>query len=105
MRFPLLAATTTFITVLVFGTATVQADGEKLFQTKGCIACHGVAGKQPITNVIPKLAGQNKDYLIQQAKDIKSGARDNERLAAMKAIVANVSDEDLAAIAAYLSEL
>ncbi len=80
-------------------------DGGALYAAKACVACHGVAGKSPITNFIPKLAGQNKGYLIQQLKDIKSGARDNGQTAQMKGIIANVSDDEAKAIAEYLSAL
>jgi cytochrome c len=51
----------------------------------------------------PKLNGQNKEYLAAQTKDIKSGARANGMSMAMKAMVANVSDEEIDAIAAYLA--
>ena len=51
----------------------------------------------------PRLAGQNKEYLIQQMHDIKSGKRDNGQAAVMKPIVANLSDDEIAAIAEYLS--
>lgn len=50
----------------------------------------------------PKIAGQNADYLVQQMKDIKSGARNNGQTAAMKAISNAVSDDDFAKIAKYL---
>ena len=50
----------------------------------------------------PKIAGQNADYLVQQMKDIKSGARNNGQTAAMKALVATVTDDEFAKIAKYL---
>jgi len=49
------------------------------------------------------LAGQNEDYLIQQFKDIKSGRRSNGATATMSALVQNVTDQEIAAIADYLS--
>lgn len=86
--------------------ATAQAqDGAALYAAKACIACHGAEGKAPTTDAIPKLAGQNKGYLIQQFADIKSGARNNGQTAQMVGIAANVSDEESAAIAEYLSGL
>ena len=53
----------------------------------------------------PKINGQNKTYLLNQMKDIKSGARANGMSMAMKAMVANVSDAELEAIADYLSKV
>ena len=81
------------------------ADGAALFKEKTCIACHGAEGKKPLLPVYPKLAGQNKDYMKQQMTDIKSGARANGQAAAMKGIMHLVSDEDIEALADYLSKL
>ncbi len=53
----------------------------------------------------PKLNGQNKDYLVAQMKDIKSGARNNGMTMAMKAMVATVTDEEFEAIADYLANV
>jgi cytochrome c553 len=78
------------------------ADGAKLYTDKACLSCHGEAGNKPLMTTYPKLAGQNADYLVQQMKDIKSGARNNGQTAAMKALVASVTDEEFAKLAKYL---
>ena len=67
--------------------------------------CHGADGKAPIMAMYPKLNGQNKEYLVAQMKDIKSGARNNGMSMAMKAMVATVTDEEFEAIADYLSKV
>ncbi len=88
--------------------ASIQAlalDGATLFKTKTCIACHGPEGKKPIQPNYPKLAGQNKAYLLQQMKDIKSGARNNGNTAAMKGVMHLVNEQEMEAIADYLSKL
>ena len=85
------------------GSNAMAADGKALFTAKGCVACHGADGNTPIMPVYPKIAGQNKDYAVQQMKDIKSGARANGQSMAMKAIMASVSDEETAAIAEWLA--
>lgn len=79
------------------------ADGAALYASKGCAACHGADANTPIMPIYPKLAGQNAQYALNQMKDIKSGARNNGQTAAMKAIVASVSDEELQAIAEWLA--
>jgi cytochrome c len=84
------------------------AQGATLYATPakgGCVACHGKDAKTPLLPVYPKLAGQNKDYLIQQMKDIKSGTRSNGQTAAMKGVMHMVNDEEMAAIAEWLSTL
>ncbi|MDN3379014.1 MULTISPECIES: c-type cytochrome [unclassified Pseudoalteromonas] len=84
---------------------SVAAEGEALYTAKLCQTCHGPEGKAPIMALYPKLNGQNKEYLLAQMKDIKSGARSNGMTAAMKAMVANVSEEEMAAIADYLANV
>jgi len=96
----------TILAAIVFvSTGAAAADGKALFEQKGCIACHGPEGNQPTGPTYPKLKGQNKDYMIQQIKDIKSGARSNGLTAMMKPIVKNLNDEEIAAVAEYLSTL
>jgi cytochrome c len=96
-----------FIILIALSTvvASVQAEeGEKLYQAKGCATCHGAAGVS-LAPIWPNIAGQHKQYLVAQMKDIKSGKRNNGMSVTMKAIVANVEDEDLEKIADWLSKL
>jgi cytochrome c len=51
----------------------------------------------------PKLAGQNADYAYNQMVDIKSGARNNGQAAAMKGVMGLVSEDEMRAIAEWLS--
>jgi cytochrome c len=88
-----------------FSFNAAAADGEALYTQKMCQTCHGAEGKAPIMGAYPKINGQNKDYLVAQMKDIKSGTRSNGMTAAMKAMVATVTDEEFEAIADYLSKV
>lgn len=81
------------------------ADGAKLFAEKTCNACHGPEGKKPLMPDYPRIAGQNKAYIEKQMQDIKSGTRANGNSAAMKGVMHLVSDEEIGAIADYLSKL
>jgi len=80
-----------------------QLDGATLYLSRGCVACHGVDANTPIMPSYPKLAGQNKDYLVAQMKDIKSGARNNGQTATMKPILSIVSEAEMAAIAGWIA--
>ena len=62
-----------------------------------CAACHGADGNSP-SDMFPKLAGQGKAYLVKQLVDFQSGAREN---AVMAPMVANLSEQDIADLAAY----
>ena len=85
--------------------SAMATDGAALYTSKGCTACHGADAKSPIMPAYPKIAGQGKEYLVQQMTDIKSGARNNGQTAAMKGVMASVSDDEIKAIAEYLSGL
>lgn len=99
--FALLAATA-LISLGLTGTA-VAADGAALYKSKACFSCHGADSNTPIMPVYPKLGGQNAQYAYNQMKDIKSGARNNGQTAAMKGIIAGVSDDEMKAIADWLA--
>ena len=85
--------------------AIAAPDGATLFQEKTCWSCHGKDAKKTLTPAFPRLAGQNAAYAEQQMKDIKSGARNNGQTAAMKGIMELVNDEEIKALADYLSKL
>ncbi len=82
-----------------------EMNGETQYTERGCIYCHGPAGKEPVLTEYPKLAGQNEEYLLQQMLDIKSLARDNGYTGMMQPAVLEISDEEFALIAAYLAAL
>ncbi len=91
---------------LVIGAGNALAmDGAQLYQKKTCFACHGKDANTPVMPAYPKIAGQNAAYAAQQMRDIKSGARANGMSAAMKGVMHLVSDEEITAIADYLSTL
>jgi cytochrome c len=105
-----LKAVTITASLMFLGTtgSALALDGEALFKNPkkgGCTACHGKDGKTTIMPMYPKIAGQNEAYLLQQMKDIKSGARNNGMTVAMKGVMHMVNDEEMAAIAKYLSTL
>ncbi|HEY9081520.1 c-type cytochrome [Magnetovibrio sp.] len=82
--------------------ASVEA-GKKLFNSK-CKACHGAEGKKPLKGN-PYVAGQKRDYLFIQMQDIKSKARQTPKSAGMYGIVKNMTDEQFATLADYLSQV
>ncbi len=62
-----------------------------------CSACHGADGNSMIPS-FPKLAGLGEKYLLTQMQHIREGVRP---VAQMAGQVDNLSDQDLADIAAY----
>lgn len=68
--------------------------------TEVCAGCHGADGNS-IATTFPKLAGQQKVYLLRELKDYKSGKRVSE---IMVPLVATLSDDDLNNLAAYYAK-
>jgi cytochrome c553 len=64
-----------------------------------CAACHGVDGNSLVPNW-PTLAGQHATYLERQIALIKDGSRPVPEMAG---IVVNLSEQDMADLAAYFS--
>lgn len=64
-----------------------------------CSTCHGEKGV-PIDKVTPIIWGQMEGYIYLQLRDFKSGARANDL---MQAVVADLTKDDLKALAAYFA--
>ncbi|WP_191602085.1 c-type cytochrome [Marinomonas algicola] len=71
--------------------------GKELVTT--CAACHAADGNS-LAPTFPKLAGQQEKYLLKQLNDIKSGTRP---IAQMAGQLDNLTDQNLADIAAYFA--
>lgn len=65
-----------------------------------CMGCHGSSAKG--NGQFPRLAGQQPEYIVKQLKSFKEGSRKG---GPMPAIASGLSDEDIAALAAYLGTL
>ncbi len=72
-----------------------------------CANCHGEngKGKSEINNVFPVIGGQTKDYITKQLKDLRSGDRHNDPAGMMGNIARKLSDEEIDALAEYVSGL
>jgi cytochrome c553 len=74
------------------------AGAKKVYQCQGC---HGIPGWKtayPEVYHVPKLGGQKPEYLANALKAYKSGERD---FPTMRAMVADMTEQDMADIAAY----
>lgn len=79
--------------------ATGDYDAGKAKSTT-CAACHGVDGNSTVAS-FPKLAGQQRDYLLHALKAYKSGKRKNPIMAGQ---VQNLSDTDMQDLTMYFSK-
>jgi len=81
--------------------ADTEAGREKSFTCTGCHNSPGYRNAYP-GYLVPKLGGQKADYLEAALKAYRDGDRQHNT---MHAQMAQLSDEDIAAIAAYYSQL
>jgi cytochrome c553 len=88
--------------------------GEKLFlhgdmsrMMVACVNCHGVngKGKSPDNAVFPVIGGQHKDYLRGQLINFRDGDRGNSPGGVMNIITQKLTDQELDALADYVSSL
>lgn len=87
--------------------STAYAAGDKeagRLKTYTCQGCHGVPGyKNAYPNYhVPRIAGQNYDYLVAALKGYQTGDRDHPT---MRAHGESLSAQDIEDIAAYLAGL
>ena len=84
------------------GDPALVARGKTVADAALCTICHlgGFSGQ----NEIPRTAGQHYEYNLKQLLDFKERRRTNDA-GNMTAVVRTISDEDLEAVAAYLSIL
>ena len=69
-----------------------------------CSVCHGIPGTKtafPEVYLVPKIGGQNADYIVAALKAYRNGDRYNET---MKGLASALKESELADIAAYYAQ-
>jgi len=88
------------------GDKTIKGDPEAArSKVSMCVGCHGIRGYKasfPEVYHVPKIAGQNAEYIVTALQDYASGARN---FPSMQAIAQSLSPQDMADLAAYYSSL
>lgn len=88
------------------------AKGEKIFNegnaqngVYACVNCHGKNGKGKADNIsiFPIIGGQHRDYIIKELKDFREGKRTNDPAGMMSDVAKKLSDQEIEAVANYLS--
>ena len=83
-----------------------MAEGRALFAQKGCAHCHGPDGKgYPGRSVIPKLAGLEAVYIVNQLKAFKNQTRTSGKAIVMWGIADRLNEKEMRQIAEYLSKV
>lgn len=77
-----------------------QEDAAIVAKTQTCVACHGADGNSTVPNW-PKIAGQHEAYLVKQLKEFRLGEKGSRYDPSMYGMVVNMSDQDIAELAAF----
>jgi cytochrome c553 len=79
--------------------------GDQLKKRLACISCHGVHGKgaAPGTSMYPVIGGQQKEYIRKQLMDFRAGIRTNSPGGIMNIMTRLLTDEEIDALADYIS--
>ena len=84
-------------------TGGMRIVGNEIVQgkTTPCVTCHGL-DLMGVADV-PPIAGRSPSYIVRQIWDIQQGTRNGAAVQLMKQAIVNLNEEDLVAIAAYVS--
>ena len=85
--------------------------GEKIYRAgiqanavPACASCHGPSGDGlPIK--YPRLSGQHSEYVLNQLRQFRLGARANDEAKVMRTIAAKLTDQEMEAVADYIQGL
>jgi len=84
----------------------IYRGGDVKNSVSACIACHGPSGRGNAPAGYPSLTGQHAVYTAKQLNDYKSGNRTSDGVQQiMRNITANLSKEQIDAVAAYIQGL
>jgi cytochrome c553 len=99
IRKTLLSLLLCLISINAFATGDYKAGKIKAYT---CTGCHGIASYKNIypTYHVPRIGGQNMEYLVIALKAFKSGERQHKT---MNLQAEALSDQDIDDIAVYLS--
>ena len=98
----------TIMSLFLMSTSTTTYavdEGEALYKSNRCATCHGPKGVKTLMPIYPKLAGQNKPYLLQVRKEMKNGSRAEGMSSVMQPSLRGLSEAEMEAIAEWLSHL
>jgi cytochrome c553 len=83
---------------------TIYRGGILSKNVAACSACHGPSGAG-IPAQFPRIAGQFVEYTAAQLKAFRSGERANDPNRVMRMVAGKLSDQEIAAVAEYISGL
>ncbi len=85
--------------------ARLYRAGDASIGVAPCSACHSPTGLGNAGAGYPMLSGQDPAYTEAQLRAYRSGERDNDIAGVMRSIVARLNDQEISALASYISGL
>ncbi len=89
--------------MLLSSTMAIAADAPAKAAT--CNACHGADFKTSLMPIYPKLAGQNKEYLVSAITAYKAGERTGTNAGMMTPMVSSLTDAEIEELVTYIAGL
>lgn len=107
MRNLMLSALMLLTSSLVISPATAMAGGDiesGKVKAYTCVGCHGIPGYKNVypTYKVPKIGGQNYEYLVVSLKSYRAGERNHKTMSLQAQAL---SDKDIEDISAYFASL
>lgn len=89
--------------IAFYSSSIFAQDAEKGKELFGkCVACHGEKGEGNAEQKAPRIGGQHDWYIISSITAFKNGDRQNP---VMMPFIKNLSEQDIANLAAYIQGL
>lgn len=104
MKIPTITALALALAVPAFAQDATTADisaGEEMY-ADACAQCHGRRGRGMAS--FPSIAGQDAEHLTTRLKEYRAGEAVGPNSGLMKPVAEQLSDEDIANLAAFVSE-
>jgi len=83
----------------------IYHNGSPAKSVTACVACHALDGSGNTAARFPALNGQHAAYISKMLKEFRNNKRHNDPDKMMRNIAANLNDEEIEDIAAYISRL
>jgi cytochrome c553 len=93
-----------FSLITVGAVSLFAADGASIFEK--CATCHGKDGKKKALGASAVIAGQDAAKIVEKLKGYKAGTLNKNNMGGvMKGQAAALSEDDMKAVADYISKL
>ena len=93
------------LSLFAFGSQALAADGQAIFKSKGCAACHAKGGTIKM-GPTPKVAGLSKERIVQSLNTYQAGGKvgPGSRMMSSNKGVKSLTADEINVIADFLAQ-